>query len=203
MLSGLPTVEELIPQVENVLNANPQGISEYEFLTQLGEKVPFFCSQQTRSANLRLFQRHFLLFHCLYQLDHLYRTQHLVRIGISPLEIRLIAGEKEDENDAPSRQARQLDTPDSVREYYLDLSNLENTGDLEVDELLGKFWLALARHDARDDALKLLGLSDPIDNTSIRKRYREMVMQHHPDRGGETGMLQQLNSAISKLLPKS
>jgi hypothetical protein len=203
MLSGLPTVEELIPQVEKVLNANPRGISEYEFLTQLGKLAPFFASSRTPSENLALFQRHFLLFHCLYQLDHTFRTQRSGNILISPLEIRLMTRTTGDENIAASEDARQMATPDSVREYYLDLSNLDNTGDDEVDELLGKFWLALARHDARDEALELLGLSDPIDDATIRKRYRELVMQHHPDRGGETGMIQQLNSAISKLLPKS
>ena len=95
-----------------------------------------------------------------------------------------------------------LTQPDPVREYYLDITHLESTDSAQVNDLLGKFWLALARHDSRSEALALLGLTDPVDDPLIRQRYRELVMQHHPDRGGDPETIQQLNLALGKLLPK-
>jgi DnaJ-class molecular chaperone len=78
---------------------------------------------------------------------------------------------------------------------------LQQTGKAEVDALLKDFWAMLSRHDQRSEALQLLGLSDPVSNGAIRRRYRELVMRHHPDRGGDTQHQQLLNAAIATLLP--
>lgn len=88
-----------------------------------------------------------------------------------------------------------------MRAYYLDLSHLYETGEAEVNTWLGAFWEAFHRHDRRKEALQVLGLTDPVDNASIRQRYRQLVMCHHPDRGGDTHRLQLLNAAITTLLP--
>jgi hypothetical protein len=95
----------------------------------------------------------------------------------------------------------QLSLPDSLRAYYLDLTHLYQTGTAEVETLLNAFWQRLTRNDQREEALQVLGLADPVDDASIRRRYRELVMQHHPDRGGETARLQLLNAAAATLLP--
>jgi len=205
MQSDWPVPEVILPYIEQIIERHPDGLSEYEFLTCLGEHLPFFTESDQVDQNLGLFRRHFLLFHCLYRLEQTYRLNRRGRLTISALEIRLLpyrekAGTQSQESAPP---ATQITTADPVREYYLDISQLQGTGKDEVDELLGKFWLALARHDARDEALALLGLSDPVDDDTIRKRYRQQVMQHHPDRGGDTVKVQQLNAAISDLLPKS
>jgi curved DNA-binding protein CbpA len=50
--------------------------------------------------------------------------------------------------------------------------------------------------------LATLGLSDPVDNDKIRQRYRELAMKHHPDRGGDQALLQDINRALQTLLPK-
>ncbi len=145
-----------------------------------------------------MFQRHFLLFHCLYLLAQQYRADQSGLLSISALEIRVRPYPTTEQEEAHS-----LATADPVRDYYLDITQLQTTGEDEIDQMLGKFWLALARHDVRDETLALLGLTDPVDDLAIRKRYREKVMQHHPDRGGDLEAIQQLNVAISKLLPKS
>jgi hypothetical protein len=199
---GLPGPKEIIPLVEQILQDHQEGISEYEFLLQLAKHEPFFAGDKTSADNLALFQRHFLLFHCLYQLEKTYRANDRGKLIISALEIRLSGKAKHGKKNTQTGM-NELTTPDTVRDYYLDISNLSDTDVDEVDELLGKFWLALARHEARDDALRLLGLQDPVDDVAIRKKYRELVMQHHPDRGGKVETIQQLNDAISKLLPKA
>ena len=193
--------EQIIPLLEPILKRHPDGLSEYELLNQLSEQTPFFAKSDTHSTSqgLSLFQRHFLLFHCLYRLEQQYRAQQSGLLLISALEIRLAPHQKKTE---ASHVDAALVTPDPVRDYYLDISQLQATSEDDLDEMLGKFWVALARHDSRDEALALLGLNDPVDDVVIRKRYREQVMQHHPDRGGNTDTIQQLNAAISQLLPK-
>ena len=95
----------------------------------------------------------------------------------------------------------QLSLPNPLRRYYLDLSHLYQTGSAEVESLLNAFWQRMAQTDQREEALQVLGLAAPVDDASIRRRYRELVMRHHPDRGGETARLQLLNAAVATLLP--
>ncbi len=186
-----PAPETLLEPIQQVLGNHPNGISEYEFLQALGQNLSYFSTSSPDS--LILFQRHFLLFHCLYQLQADYYQAKTGILQISALEIRLW----------PYRSgASKLSQADAVREYYRDITNLETTDSTQVDDLLGKFWMALARHDSRADALALLELNDPIDDAAIRQRYRELVMRHHPDRGGDHATLQQINAALAKLLPK-
>lgn len=64
-----------------------------------------------------------------------------------------------------------------LRAYYLDLTHLEKTGKQEVLELLEAFWLRYARHDRRAEALASLGLADPVADTEIKRRYRELAME--------------------------
>lgn len=92
-------------------------------------------------------------------------------------------------------------TPDPLRAYYLDLTHLEKTGKQEVLELLDTFWLRYTRHDRRAEALAALGLADPVDHLEIKRRYRELAMEHHPDRGGEMEKLQAINAAMGLLEP--
>jgi len=187
-----PAPASLIESIQTILASKPGGLSEYDLLSQLARKLDYFVINH--SEHLELFQRHFLLFHCLYQLQQdLYRKQTGI-VQISPLEIRLW----------PYRAGElKLAACDPVRDYYLDITNLNSTSSAQVDDLLGKFWLALANNDSRADALNVLDLVDPVEDTQIRRRYKEQVMQHHPDRGGDNKRLQQLNIAISQLLPKA
>jgi len=186
-----PAPQSLYEPIQQVLKYHGNGLTEYEFLTQLGQNVSYFAN--TSPDSLALFQRHFLLFHCLYRLQQDYFETQTGILQISALAIRLW----------PYRAGHHdLTHSDPVRDYYLDISNLESTDSAQVDDLLGKFWLALASHDSRSEALALLELSDPVDDQQIRHRYRELVMQHHPDRGGDPETIQQLNLALAKLLPK-
>jgi len=202
MCSSWPAPEQIIPLLEPILKQHPDGLSEYALLNQLAEQSSFFAKSGTRSPSqdLSLFQRHFLLFHCLYLLEQQHRANQSGILVISALEIRLHPYREENETNQADAA---LITPDPVRDYYLDITQLQATSEHDLDEMLGRFWLALARHETRDETLALLGLSDPVDDVAIRKKYRELVMQHHPDRGGDTDTIQQLNAAISKLLPKS
>lgn len=173
------------------MRAYPQGLSEYEFLNVLREQVPDF--QSDRADPLSLFRQHFILFHGLYRLQQDLLDRQQAQLLISPLRIVLQPYQ-------PSI-TDQMSRADPLRNYYLDLTQLHATGADEVEALLNAFWVRIIRDDQRTEALEVLELSDPVDDATIRRRYRELVMLHHPDRGGETARLQLLNAAVAALLP--
>ena len=44
-----------------------------------------------------------------------------------------------------------------------------------------------------------LALSEPVEPQTIRKRYRELAFEHHPDRGGSAEKLATINEAMDTL----
>ena len=66
--------------------------------------------------------------------------------------------------------------------------------------MLASFWNIYNKFENREEALAELGLKDPVDDKVIKKEYRRLIMQHHPDRGGDTEKLQKLNDVIKLLL---
>ncbi len=167
-----------------------QTLSEYqliEILKALG-LFPFLDSKPAKPH--QLFCAHFLLFHVLYQLrDKLWREQQGC-LKISPLAIEVVPYQPGD---------AQLTHHDVLREYYLNLENLRETSEEEVDEMLAGFWRKMAGFEKREEALAVLGLSDPVSDEAIRRRYKALVMEHHPDRGGEHDSLVEINEAMAAL----
>lgn len=177
-----------------ILRAHPDGLSEHDLMRKLARDDPAF-GPDAYSDELTLFQCHFILFHHLYRLrDELWNKRqgdlaiHCLKIALRP---------------CPSETDRLPATPDPLRAYYLDLTHLENTGKQEVLDMLDTFWLRFVRLDRRAEALAALGLADPVDYPEIKRRYRELAMEHHPDRGGEMEKLQAINAAMGLLEPLS
>ena len=174
-----------------VLGQHPAGISEYELIKCLeADGHEDFDSKSLREP-LTLFQTHFLLFHILYLLRDELFADGRYRLDINPLCIQLQPLE--------ASNAQALDTHDPLREYYLDLDNLKNTDAREVDALLGRFWMRFVSNDERRNALAQLELDDPVDWRTIKTRHRQLVTQHHPDRGGDKERLQAINAAVEVL----
>jgi DnaJ-domain-containing protein 1 len=142
---------------------------------------------------LVLFRTHFLLFNALYRLrDQLWREQSGF-LQISPLCIQILpyqAGSAE------------LSEHDPLRDYYLDLSQLSDTDERDVEKLLASFWTRMQGGEEKVAALELFELtegSQQLDLATIKYRYRQLVSQHHPDRGGSTSRLQSINKAMEIL----
>lgn len=175
--------------IHDILQQHPQGLTEHELLLALeaGQQIG-----RVHESNLTLFQNHFLLFHCLYQLrDRLLVDDDPADIEIHCLSIRLLPMANTD--------ATLLARHDPLRDYYLDLTNLEGTTAGEVERLLDSFWQRFISSDVRTQALEALGLADPVTYDEIKAHYRRLVMEHHPDRGGSKPKLQQINRAMRQL----
>ena len=52
----------------------------------------------------------------------------------------------------------------------------------------------------RREALRLLGLQDPVEQSEVISAYRRLVLQHHPDLGGDPDTFRSLTVARDLLL---
>lgn len=192
MNDDLDPSQDLTEQVLQLLQAAPDGIAEYTLIQQLKDRHSSHIPNLPLADKLVLFRTHFLLFNALYRLrDQLWqRRTHLLQI--SPLSIRLMPYQT---------GSATLSERDALRDYYLDMSNLQSTDERDVERLLTSFWTRMQGGEEKQAALELFELSDErtIDLPRIKLRYRQMVSEHHPDRGGSTERLQSINLAMEIL----
>ena len=195
---------DLAEQIFVLLREQPEGCSEYDLIQQLKARHSTHIPNLPLLDKLVLFRTHFLVFNALYRLrDQLCgETSHSVQI--SPLCVQLqpyvpgVSGIVEN---------------DPLRDYYLDMTNLRDTDEAEVERLLASFWSRMRgdhlgeRNETWDPeqkraALELFELDQEAASLSlpaIKRRYRQLVSIHHPDRGGSTTRLQSINLAMEIL----
>lgn len=185
-------LEQFQTTLLELLEHHPDGISEYELFNQLTAlNFPDYHEPARRPA-LGLFRAHFALFHALYRLRDRLWDERRAQLDIHTLCIQL-SPYCAQSSDLPCRR-------DPLRDYYLDARHLQDTMASDVDQLLGKFWRRFGPRNQRAQALSVLGLNDPVDDTTIKQTWRRLAMQHHPDRGGSAQRLQEINAALTALL---
>ncbi len=183
-------LEEILTEIER----NPGGVSEFDLIRALAARdVPCF-SEKSLSRPLELYQIHFILFHCLYRLRQFIWRDSGRTLDIHCLRIRLRSGGVADNTAAEAT----MTAGDPLAAFYLNLDNLE-VDEEQVVAMLSGFWMNMDQGSRREEALRTLGLADPVSPVEIKQRYRRLAMRHHPDRGGDTVTLQRLNEAMTIL----
>ena len=184
--------ETLERQILALLNAE-NCMSEYDLIKALQRQGAAGFPDEPLTHSLSLFRMHFLLFHLLYRLrQHLSQTAQAT-LDIQPLKICLlpyVAGQYA------------IVEADPVEQYYKDFNHWRTTTEDNIKARLAHFWALLATRSKREEALKILGLKDPVNDTEIKQKYRQLAMQQHPDQGGDTAAMQRLNQAMT-ILKKS
>ncbi|OSM01881.1 DNA-J related domain-containing protein [Magnetofaba australis] len=177
-----------------ILQEHPQGIREFDLYQILADReIPPFAKRKLGDPK-QLFEVHFLLFHLL----HLLRRQQ-VEQGVADLEIHCLKIVITPLATATSSEV--LPQPASkVDAYYLDDSHLENVTREMVEEMLDSFWKRFDRYDKRDEALAELGLPGHATQETIKRRYRKLAMENHPDRGGDAERFRRVAEAADVLL---
>lgn len=184
---------DLPGQLHQLLCAAPAGLAEYALIQQLKDRHCTHIPNLPLTDKLVLFRTHFLLFNALYRLrERLWATQSAY-LSISPLNIQLRAYQA---------GSSELSEHDPLRDYYLDLSQLSDTDEQDVAKLLLSFWTRMHGSEEKQAALELFeleGSEQALNLATIKHRYRQLVSQHHPDRGGSTARLQSINKAMEIL----
>lgn len=173
-----------------LLRQAPAGLSEHQIIRRLKEGHSSHIPQLPLSDKLVLYRTHFMLFNALYRLRDRLWAERSAHLEISPLRVCLL----------PYQDGQQaLTGHDPLRTYYLDETHLRDTSEADVEHLLQSFWTRMHGSEDKQAALELFGLEARTDYPAIRLRYRQLVSQHHPDRGGSTSRLQSINKAMEIL----
>ncbi|MGY4535034.1 DnaJ-domain-containing protein 1 [Pseudomonas sp. TE3786] len=184
---------DLTEQVLQLLRESPDGCSEYQLIQQLKKRHSTHIPNLGLADKLVLFRTHFLLFNALYRLRDRLWQEESAHLAINPLSLQLlpyVAGQAA------------LSEADPLRTYYLDTSHLHDTNEGDVEKLLTSFWKRMQGGDEKRAALELFELDNStqtLNLATIKQRYRQLVSQHHPDRGGSTSRLQSINLAMEIL----
>ena len=138
-------------------------------------------TQLDESPDKDLFKRNFLIMNALYQLQTELYPEQWLQVEAMSIQLFSVA---ETQGSTPV-----IDTTHPLREYYLEWINYQ-VEEGEVKRLLNSFWGNYRRYLGgtnessmdRIQALKLFGLSESATAKEIRKQWRKLAMQHHPDR---------------------
>lgn len=168
-------VNRLKRPIYRILRKSQTGITEYELLKQLEDAG--YLKKASWNDELELFQRHFLIFHTLYQLKFHLQEKRRKSIRISCMNLQIISFSEAKSNNL-------LADYDKLQEYYLDTNNLFNTSKEDVRGMLSDFWEKFFTYDKKGDAFAALGLDEDASLAEVKTRYRDLVKENHPDKGG-------------------
>lgn len=188
-------IQHLLVATEHILRQNPAGINELGLIKTLQKKPWELIGTVNFAEPDKLYPVHFLLFHVLYRLrDQLATTGE--SLTISPLGIRLRESSVVGGSGVPDQR-------DELRNFYLDLSKYEMPEE-SIHRMMDDFWAGRSGYrpevtEAREAAATLGFTEIPPGFDEVKHRFRRAVMHAHPDRGGETETIQNLNQAFSVL----
>jgi hypothetical protein len=174
-----------------LLERQPAGIAEHALLKALQSHEGIAFPERVFGDDLALFRAHFLLFHALHRLRLRLLAEQRAVLEIDARCIRLASY-------SPGAGAGMANY-DPMADYYLDLGNLEQTTAEELEQMLGAFWTRYYAVSQRGEALAVLGLDESADLATAQRRYRELAMKLHPDRGGDADRFQAVRQAIAIL----
>lgn len=177
-----------------------RGISEYDLINALKSPPYLVFDEDALGNSLMMFQTHFVLFHCLYLLKNEWREQKVGQLDIGLTRITLLP---------ILESAANIQTEDSLANYYLDWSNLSATNEYDVETLLDSFWQKMAGADLHTSisgaelnraciTMKIDSLKD-MNLSELKQQYRKLQHENHPDKGGRIDVSQSILQAYTQL----
>ena len=170
-----PNVNPLIAPLLALLQQAAGSYKVHELMAALRQQgaIPRLADDE----QLQLFRVNFLIMNALYQLQA-ELWQEGWWLVISTLDIRLepLVGLSEANHG--------FVLGENLRSYYLDWQVFWQTDRAEVEALLNRFWRAYDGEGHKAEALALFELNEGASQEALRRRWRELALQHHPDRGG-------------------
>ena len=181
----------LIPAVLQVLRTAGRRLAIHELLHEVKQiaRIP----NLDDDVQLALFKLNWLIMNALYQLqlefldEGYYLTISTLDIQLRPLSVS--------DYQAVDQQLR----IESLRDYYLDWSYFSNTTKEEVQALLDGVWQEYISGDEQAKAYQVLGLETDASAQMIRKTYRKLAGQFHPDKGGDSLRFMEIREAYEVL----
>lgn len=188
----------LIAPIAQILRAHPEGMSEYQLMSQLEFSTLQVGVDAAVSADLLLFRKHFLLMNALYRLQPILWEEG-VYLQISALHIQLQPCPQRACQQGFSQQLPKPAGGQAIRDYYLDWREFEQSNSASVEQLLDGFWQRYFNVDKRLAALAVFALDEDCSWSEIRSAFRRQAALHHPDRGGDAEQFCRVRDAYELL----
>ncbi|MDB4837020.1 DnaJ domain-containing protein [Marinomonas sp.] len=187
----------LVGPILAILKKHPSGISEFDILKSLKNTLPDF-NTLSDDANLCLFRQHFFIMNALYQLHiHLWKDEGL-SLNISSTHIELRSPKQVHLSECTDLH---ISVDAKLAAYYLDWNEYEKADTETVSRLLESFYKGIYIREDKDAALQTLNIDSPEPSKAeIKKQYRKLAQQHHPDRGGDQATFIDLRQAYEMLM---
>jgi len=207
-----------VPDIQNYLSNMTEPCYESTLL-----QIAFPEINIIRCSTLELYQHHFILFHILYQLQDFYFQKkqylkvHFMRIQLTNYPEN---GYCRYYDDVYHKFCNALCTNESLycefhqhvvgetelekqslRYFYLDRSNYYKLDEKTAELFIKGTWEILSNYDLYKKSFKILGLSETNDIGCIKKQYRKLVKQYHPDKSGASAeQFYPINNAYQLLM---
>ena len=185
-----PQLRLLRGQLESIVLQSTDVQTEQSLLQKLGLNL----TSAPDDPQLALFQRHFIVQHLLYQLQQQWSEQEFawLEIGLAQVQLHTYQAQKPTDYD----QGR--------ASYYLDWQHFYQMSSATLQRQLDDFWSYVQRTPVADplslqQACQHLQLNWPCTLLQLKRQYRSLALQHHPDRGGDSQHFQQVRQAYQRL----
>ncbi len=181
----------IIPILE-ILKTATGKIAEYDIICRLEEQGMVFAADND-TYNVAMFKKHFMIMNALYLLQQ-DLSEEGCYLKISALDISI-----EPPGLSTNQQLLMAAAEHNIRDYYLDWRHFDNTSEDEVNELLSNFWKKYYAHDKQGEALVALGLNPDAGWDCVKRAYRCLAAEHHPDKGGNDARFIEIREAYEVL----
>ena len=182
------SLNRLDQAIDQILTETPQSISLYELIRALTQPPHQIFDERPLGDSMGLFETNFVVMNSLYRL----RKNQAASYEISSLKIAKY------EFSTSEEQPDKVAEVDPLENYYLDWTNFQQSEE-DVNQLLNSFWERMLAIDFEESDLAVLALSKPVTLAEIKKQYRKLSQQYHPDKGGDTADFLAVQQAYERL----
>lgn len=185
-----PQLRLLRGQLESIVLQSRGVQTEQSLLQRLGLQL----TSAPADPQLALFQRHFIVQHLLYQLQQQWSDQQFAWLDIGLAKVQLHEYTDQQLNEYDHGRAR----------YYLDWQHFYQMSSATLKQQLDDFWNYIqqplvAESMSLRQACEQLQLDWPCSLLQLKRQYRSLALQHHPDRGGDSQLFVRVRQAYQRL----
>jgi len=182
----------LIIPILAILKTATDKIGEYDIICRLEEQGMVFPADND-SYNVAIFKKHFMIMNALYHLQQeLFEDGYYLNITVLDITIEPLG--------PSTNQQLLMDAAEhNIRDYYLDWRHFDNTSEDEINELLSNFWQMYYAQDKQGEALEILELNSDAGWDRVKRAYRRLAAEHHPDKGGNDARFIEIREAYEVL----
>ncbi|WP_119395651.1 DNA-J related domain-containing protein [Salinibius halmophilus] len=178
---------QLIDWLFKQLQANPLTLTELDLLRAWHKEQD---ASVAINSSFELFQQHFEMRNALYHLREQLAGDYELELGL--LYVRLHPA-----SDASTKVSRM----DGLASYYMNANNLTAETPDSVAAMLEGFFAQWQRYHNNDiaKAKRVLGVANEADMQTVKRQYRTLANQHHPDKGGNAEQFNKIQQAYEVL----